>query len=155
MFNGDGEVDGLGVIATDISENEATKKNLQKSNILFSQAAQLGKLGHWEWDEIAGRYITCSEQYASIFGMTAEQLIGKVESLEEDHQEFVCEADLERYQQVIHAATKKNQGWDIKYSFYNKVGKRMYLHEICEPVLDDHGVGIYYTADDSYDPLCV
>jgi diguanylate cyclase (GGDEF)-like protein/PAS domain S-box-containing protein len=142
VFNGDGEVDGLGVIATDISENEATKKNLQKSNILFSQAAQLGKLGHWEWDEIAGRYITCSEQYASIFGMTAEQLIGKVESLEEDHQEFVCEADLERYQQVIHAATKKNQGWDIKYSFYNKVGKRMYLHEICEPVLDDHGVMI-------------
>jgi diguanylate cyclase (GGDEF)-like protein/PAS domain S-box-containing protein len=142
VFNTDGEVDGLGAIVTDISENEATKEKLQKSNILFSQAAKLGKLGHWEWDEIASRYIFCSEQYASIFGMTVEQLVEKVKSLEEDHQEFVCEEDLERYQQVIHAATENNQGWDIKYSYYNKVGKRMYLHEICEPVLDDHGVMI-------------
>ncbi|MFT7675348.1 MAG: PAS domain S-box-containing protein [Gammaproteobacteria bacterium] len=141
VFNDDGEVDGLGAIITDISEGVAAKERLLKNNALFSQAEQFSKLGHWEWDEIASRYITCSEQYADIFGMTVEQVIEGITSLEED-QFRVCEEDRERYKQVLDVARDSKQRWDIEYRGYGKAGNRIYLHEVGEPVLDDHGVMI-------------
>jgi hypothetical protein len=55
IFNGDGEVDGLGAIATDITANVHAEGKLRKNNALINQAEQFGKLGHWEWDEIASR----------------------------------------------------------------------------------------------------
>lgn len=35
----------------------------------------MGKLGHWEWNDITGQLCSCSEQYASIFDMTAAQML--------------------------------------------------------------------------------
>ncbi|MFT6754285.1 MAG: PAS domain S-box-containing protein [Candidatus Azotimanducaceae bacterium] len=141
IFNVGGEVDGLGSIITDITESAVAKKKLRNSNTLFSQTEQFGKLGHWEWDEIAGRYITCSEQYASIFGMTMEQMIESITSLNED-QFRVCEEDRERYKQTLDVAREHKKRWQIEYRGVNKAGLPVYLHEIGEPVLDDHGVMI-------------
>jgi PAS domain-containing protein len=111
IFNSDGEVDGLGAIATDITANVHAEGKLRKNNALINQAEQFGKLGHWEWDEIASRYITCSEQYARIFGMTAEKMIEEGARLEED-QFRVCEEDRERYKQVLDVARESKQRWE-------------------------------------------
>jgi diguanylate cyclase (GGDEF)-like protein/PAS domain S-box-containing protein len=114
------------------------KEKLQKSNILFSQAEQFGNLGHWEWDEIADRYISCSEQYASIYGMTTKQILEEITSVEEV-QSLVCEEDRERFKQVIGFALENKQGWNMEYSYY-KAGQRVYLQEVGEPVFDDYGL---------------
>lgn len=65
-------------------------KELQKIQILFSQVEEMGNLGYWEWDEITGGYITCSEQYAKIFSMTVKQMLEKVATVE-DVYGLVCE----------------------------------------------------------------
>jgi diguanylate cyclase (GGDEF)-like protein/PAS domain S-box-containing protein len=134
-------VDGLGAIVTDSSEQEATSEKQRKSNDLFSKAEQIGKLGHWEWDEKAGQYITCSKQYATIMDMTVEQMLGEISGDKIDR-EFICEIDRERYSQVVDSAVESNKGWDIKYSCYTKSGRRIYLHEIGESVLDNYGVTV-------------
>jgi PAS domain S-box-containing protein len=141
VFNGDGEIDGLGTIDIDITQRMLVSEKLQKSNALFRQSEQLGKLGHWEWDEIAGRYITCSEQYASMFGMTVKQVIESIKNLEED-QFRVCEEDRNRYKQTLDVARERKQRWEVEYRGVNKVGLPVYLREVGEPVLDDHGVVI-------------
>jgi diguanylate cyclase (GGDEF)-like protein/PAS domain S-box-containing protein len=115
-----------------------TKDDLQKINSLFNRAEQFSKAGYWVWDEIADRYISCSEQFASIYGMTAKQIVETVTNLEEDKFR-VSEEDRERYKQVLDLARESKQGWDIEYCYY-KSGQRVYLHEIGELVLDDHGV---------------
>jgi PAS domain-containing protein len=133
-------VDALSAIATDSSEGvSAREERLIKSNVLFSKAEQIGKLGHWEWDEIEGEYISCSEQYAKILDMTVVQLMAEVKNDDEDRV-LVCENDRERYNQVVDSAVESKQGWDIKYSSYTKAGRRIYLHEIGRPVLDEHRV---------------
>jgi PAS domain S-box-containing protein len=114
-------------------------EKLQKSNDLFRQAEQFSKLGHWEWDEIACRYITCSEQYASMFGMTVKHVMESIINLEDD-QFRVCEEDRERYKQTLDVAREDKKRWEIEYRGVNKAGLPVYLREIGEPVLDDHGV---------------
>jgi diguanylate cyclase (GGDEF)-like protein/PAS domain S-box-containing protein len=132
--------DALSAISTDISEEvSAREERLLKSNALFSKAEQIGNLGHWEWDEIAGEYITCSEQYSKILDMTVARLMGEVKNKEEKRA-LICENDRERYNQVVDSAVESKQGWDIKYSSYTKAGRQIYLHEIGISVLDDHGV---------------
>jgi PAS domain S-box-containing protein len=115
-----------------------TEDELRESIVLFSRSEQIGNMGHWEWDEIKYRYITCSEQFANIHDMTVEQMMEKITSDDEDR-EFVCKEDRERYIQVVDAACESKQGWDIEYCHIDKEGKRVYLHEIGKPVLDDHG----------------
>jgi PAS domain S-box-containing protein len=139
ILNAGGEADGLGAIVTDISEDVATKESLRKSNALFSQAEQFGNLGHWEWDEISSRYITCSEQFASIFDMTVAQVLEEITSYEK-YQLSICDGDRERCKQEVDAARERKQGWNIKYACYTKAGRQIHLHEIGEPVLDDYGV---------------
>jgi diguanylate cyclase (GGDEF)-like protein/PAS domain S-box-containing protein len=115
-----------------------SKDDLQKINLLFNRAEQFSKAGYWVWDEIADRYISCSEQFASIYGMTAKQIIETVTNLKEDKFR-VSEEDRERYKQALDLARESKQGWNIEYCYY-KSGQRVYLHEIGELVLNDHGV---------------
>ena len=70
--------------------------------------------------------------------MTVAQLTGEVKNGDEGRA-LVCEDDRERYNQVVDSAVKSKQGWDVKYSSYTKAGRRIYLHEIGNPVLDDDG----------------
>jgi signal transduction histidine kinase/CheY-like chemotaxis protein/HPt (histidine-containing phosphotransfer) domain-containing protein len=116
-----------------------SKDELQKINLLFNHSEQILDVGYWEWDEIADRYISCSEQFAKLHDMTVAQLMGELKSNEKDR-EFICEGDRERYIQVVDSAVERKQGWDIKYSSYTIAGRRIYLHEIGKSVLDDHGV---------------
>lgn len=141
IFNGDGEINGVGAIISDITEKVLIKDKLLKKNALFGMAEQFSKLGHWEWDEIAGGYITCSEQYASIFGKTVEQVVGDITNLKEDKFR-VCVEDRDRYNQVLDVAREGKKRWEVEYRSYSTVGKQIYLHEIGEPVLDNHGVVI-------------
>ena len=141
IFNGDGEINGVGAIISDITEKVLIKDKLLKKNALFGMAEQFSKLGHWEWDEIAGGYITCSEQYASIFGKTVEQVVGDITNLKEDKFR-VCVEDRDRYNQVLDVARESKKRWEVEYRSYSTVGKQIYLHEIGEPVLDNHGVVI-------------
>jgi PAS domain S-box-containing protein len=141
VFNGDGEIDGLGAISTDITQRILDSEKLQKSNDLFRQTEQFSKVGHWEWDEIADRYITCSEQYANFFGITVKQVIESITNLREDLFR-VCEDDRKRYKQTLDVAREHKKRWEIEYRGANKLGLPTYLREIGEPVLDDHGVVI-------------
>jgi PAS domain S-box-containing protein len=135
VFNGDGEIDGLGTIDIDITQRILESKKLQKSNDLFRQMEQFSKVGHFEWDEIAGRYITCSEQFASFFDLTVEQVLETIKSTEANDA-LVCEEDRERYTQTRELTRECKQRWDIEYDCINKRGKRVHLREIGEPVLD-------------------
>ncbi|MFT5504408.1 MAG: diguanylate cyclase (GGDEF)-like protein/PAS domain S-box-containing protein, partial [Gammaproteobacteria bacterium] len=137
VFDSDGKVDGLGAIVTDVTEKVKAEGELLQSNILFNKAEKIGKLGHWEWDQVTGRHISFSEQYANLFSMTAKQMFEH--SGKEGDIHLVCDEDRERYIQVIDAACESKQGWDIEYRHIDKAGKWVYMHELGEPVLDDHG----------------
>jgi hypothetical protein len=51
------------------------KKMLHKDNILFSKAEQFGSLGHWKWDLVEDKLISCSDQFARIYDMTVPEAL--------------------------------------------------------------------------------
>jgi signal transduction histidine kinase/CheY-like chemotaxis protein len=73
--------------------------------------------------------------------MTVKQVIESIKNLEED-QFRVCEEDRNRYKQTLDVARERKQRWQVEYSCINEAGKKFYLREIGEPVLDDCGVVI-------------
>ena len=132
------EMDCL-ISMTDLTEQKQVEEALRKSFELFDKAEQFGQLSHWEWDEIASLYTICSSQFANIFGMTVQQMVENMTSLEKVRK-LVCEDDRERYIQVVNSARKSKQAWNIEYRHIDKSGNWIYLHEIGEPVLDDRGI---------------
>ena len=87
----------LAYVATlqDISEIKQAQMALEESEIQFKQAARMAKLGHARWDVIKQEYIRVSEQYAHIFGYTADEFLAHYRNLEQD-MELVYPADRAR-----------------------------------------------------------
>ena len=57
-------------------EKEASKK--------LRIAAQTAKLGYWSFDSTAGRYLNVSDEYADIFGFTADEFMIRFSTLDQD-----------------------------------------------------------------------
>ena len=140
-----GQIEYLMVLSSETSERKQLEEELRKSHTLFSQAEQIGKIGHWEWDVVADQLITCSEQYAKIFDMTVDEELDPssyddvTEKFIHDVEEFIHEDDRERYIQVTEYAYAHKEGWDVEFRIITKTGKVVYVRELGEPVLDDHG----------------
>jgi len=114
-----------------------TNKKLERTQILHTQAEEFGSLGHWEWDVLEERFITCSEQYAKIFGKTVTQMFEEITCCEQA-QNLVCDEDRQRFKKTIELACQNNQRWDIEF-FAFSAGQQVYLKEIGEPMLDEYG----------------
>ena len=117
---------------------QAANQQLWDSNLLFSQAEQIGNLGHWEWDETSSCYLACSEQYASICGLTSEEIMEGINNFREDLT-LIHEDDRERYIQTTRKACEEKIPWDIEYRYVRPSGEQIYIHELAQPVLDRQG----------------
>ena len=127
----------------DITERKLAEEELQKSHTLFSQAEKMGKLGHWEWDEMQDKIVACSEQYANIFAMTVEQVLASSSvSINDYVKKYIHVDDQQRYKDVIKGAIKLKKGWDIEYRIDTGKGNMSYVRESGELVFDEHGTMI-------------
>ena len=128
-------------ILQDITVRKLTEEKLQKNYALYKQTEKLGKVGHWEWDYIANRLSSCSEQYADIFEMAIDEVLETLASDDEDL-EVVHEDDRAQYTQATQLAYERKEGWDLEYRIITRTGKVVYVHEISELVLDEHGTPV-------------
>ena len=64
-------------------------------------AATTAKLGHWHFDEISDRYLNISDQYANIFGCSADEFLNRYRDLEND-MELVHPGDRRGYTMHTH-----------------------------------------------------
>jgi len=133
-----GERKVLHVVWRDITDRKFAEEELGKSHALYAQAEEMGKLGYWEWDSINSKLVSCSEQYAKLFEMTVDEALVFFSSLEND-MESVHPDDLERYKQHMLDNEEQRTGVNIEYRIITKTGKVVYVRELGEPVLDDHG----------------
>ncbi len=151
MVDEQGEDECIIVISVDITHRKKLEKELRKSHALFSQAEQMGKMGHWEWDVISDTLVACSEQYAAIFDTTIEQalnpnsdltvdrILDSKESFDKEVVEFIHEDDRDRYKQVTEAAYDQKIAWAIEFRIVTRKGRILHVLELGEPVLDEKG----------------
>ena len=63
LFDARGEVNGIGGIATDITERKLAEQELAGQRKLLEEAQKVAGLGSWEWDPASGRIAWSGELY--------------------------------------------------------------------------------------------
>ena len=125
-------------------------EELYQAELLYRQAASLAKVGHWIWDEIAGRYTACSDELARIFGLPPdnfEEWFSSGNPLKNVHPE-----DVERYSAELDAATAERRSYSVDFRETMANGELRYLRESGQPVFDEAGrwvrtVGVIQALD--------
>lgn len=132
-------VDGGGhaAIYTDITERQQAEDALRNTLEGYRQSARMLSVGHWLWDEVNHRVITCSEECARIHGVPLEEFLVSVSNLDGDIA-WAHPDDRDRYQKAVDG----NASFDIEYRIVRPNGEVRYVHEIGEPETDRNGVVI-------------
>ena len=58
---------------------------LRKRQIMFERAEQLGRIAHWEWDEVEDRLTSCSPEYVNIYGQSTVEALMDGDNLQYVH----------------------------------------------------------------------
>jgi diguanylate cyclase (GGDEF)-like protein/PAS domain S-box-containing protein len=139
VFDGDGVVDGLGTIVTEITAKVKSENELLKSNILFSQSEAMGNMGHFSWDRKRDKMISCSAQMAQIYDMTIPEALDYFISTDVEV-DLIHPDDKERYRKYFYLNNEQRKGFDIEYRIITLSGDTRYLYEVSMLVLDNDGV---------------
>jgi diguanylate cyclase (GGDEF)-like protein/PAS domain S-box-containing protein len=138
IFDSDGKVDGLGAVVTDITAKVLAEDELRKSNTLFSQAEAMGNMGHFYWDIKKDKLISCSDQYARIYGKTVPEALDCFTSTQAVVN-LIHPDDKERFKQNSYIHNELPKGFDGEYRIITSSGDTRHLYERSERVFDNDG----------------
>ncbi len=125
-------------IVQDISTRKQQEEALRKSEALHSQLEKMGKLGHWEWDYINDRMVSCSEQLAQIFEMSVDETV-KYFSCIKAMASFIPPEDQEGFEQSYRQSIKQQNGQYIEQRLISQSGAVRYVYSVSERVFNDQG----------------
>jgi PAS domain S-box-containing protein len=121
-----------------ITEQYLAKRALQDSEEKFRKAAALANLGHWTWDEVENKCISCSHETARMHGVSKEDFVAMTASLEDDIN-WTHPEDRLNFSKAMSEFKANPAPFDINYRIVAKDGPVRYVREICEPEFDNKG----------------
>jgi PAS domain S-box-containing protein len=128
-------------IHIDITDLKQMEESLRENEERYRQAAQIAKLGHWVWDTIEDRCISCSRELARIHGTTVEEFLALSDSTEKDAA-WPHSDDQEQFEHAMREAHEHHKGFDIEYRIIARDGVVRHVHEIGQPIFDRNGVHV-------------
>ena len=149
VFESDGQATQALVSMQDITDRKLVEERLQKNQALYTQAELMGKLGYWEWDVANDWLVTCSEQYARIFGMTVSEAL-KTFTSTAAIRDVIHPEDRERHKHYNELSLTDKIDMSIEYRIINRSGEVRHVHALRKVSIDDDGVltGIFGTLQD-------
>ncbi len=123
-------------------QSETVEKDKQAALVSEGEARlrtaiRIARIGHFSYDKVTGKCTICSEQYAGHFGLTPDEYIAKISSLNPDLN-HIHEDDRHI---ILNAIERLNEGEDQVFEYralHPDLGIR-YISEIVEPVFNDNG----------------
>ena len=152
---GDSEKNSEGVVIRsfgtlqDITEKKLAELERVKRETMFERAEVIGRIGHWEWDEVDDFLISCSEEYANIFGMDRQKLMQVASSYDGDLS-LVHEDDLELRRNLDFKSRAESIPIELEYRIVRPDGEVRHVHQKGDVELDAQGnlVRSYGTLQD-------
>ncbi len=128
------------MIPSDAAEGnpEALRAELERFRrleALYDATEQLALIGHYEWDYAADRLLSCSQQYASLFGLSVAEII-EAQSSWEKVLVWVHPDDHQRYRDG-HERLLKNRELEEAYRIVRRDGEVRYIRESSVMTTDD------------------
>jgi len=129
-------------LTRDLAESDRRAKILEgkihELETVHQQAEMLADIGIWEWDEVEDKMLWCSEQHARIHGVSQDEYMVSVTSVEADTQ-WVHPEDREYYLRETMRAYLEAEELDLEYRVLKRDGKTVYVREVSKPIIDDSG----------------
>lgn len=131
----DGEVRGIFVLVTDITERRRIEDEVARSRARLAEAERIARIGSWEWDIPANR-LTCSDGLFAIYGIAAEDFDGHYDP---SNTQYVHPDDRGRVEAEMEQAVKTGTPVDIEYRIIRPDGRVRRLHSRAELSADAAG----------------
>lgn len=128
-------ITGMQRLSDEVVDRRAQQRRLEDRESWYAMAATTARLGHWHFDEINDRYLNISDQYAGIFGCSADEFLNRYRDLEDD-MELVHPDDRER---VHNAYTLNADLMEIDYRILLPDGEIRHVREISRHIFDETG----------------
>jgi diguanylate cyclase (GGDEF)-like protein/PAS domain S-box-containing protein len=127
------------VAMTDITEQKQIEEALQKSKLLVGQAEIMGNIGHFCWDLVEDKLISCSDQYAKIFDMTVSEALDCFISTSAVI-ELIHPDDIETFKQSKYLYNGRLKACDVEYRITTRSGNKRHLLSRRQYSYDDDGL---------------
>ncbi len=125
-------------VQADITELKGAEEALRESETRFAQAARMANLGHWAWDEIEDKCTYCSEDLAQIHGVTVEEYLAAINTVENDLARIHPD-DRERYNNITRHWQNRGDSYDLEYRIVRPDGEVRDVREMGQAIRDDAG----------------
>ncbi len=130
-----GEVIGVGVLVTDITEHKKAEDELRESEYLLAASQRITHLGSWVMElSDAGEWQKerWSDEHYRIFGFEP----GEFEITDENFYKCIHPDDRERLAKTIADALEDQESFDIEHRIILPDGSERIIHAIAEMVVD-------------------
>ena len=126
--------EAIGLIQ-DVTEHATMRKEAEENAAKLKLAARTAKLGYWHFDEVEDVYLDISEEYAEIYGYSAEEFFEHFLALDDDMQ-LVHPQDRD----ALYAAYDSGDGTvDYVYRIKHKDGHWLHVREISVDIKNEAG----------------
>ncbi len=132
----------------DLAENlEHTKADLEKAKMQsdesLSNAQRIAHVGNWRRDTKDKKLIACSDEYASIYGVTVEEIYDLIN----DHLDQVIHPDdRELYDAVFNEFHDKGENYEIDYRILRPDGEVRYIKDIGKVIRDERDTPVEHVG---------
>ena len=122
---------GMVGIAKDLSNEYELERQLKQSNNFLIDAQSIAKIGHWDWDILAGKLVWSDEIYR-IFGYKPQEFGATYEAfLQTIHPD-----DRQMVEDAVQEAVENNDDYDIFHRIVLPTGEEKFVHEIGHAIYD-------------------
>ena len=123
-------------IAQDIGERRQAEITLRESETALAKAQEIAKIGSWRWSLDDDRLISCSAQFATIYGVSMDDDPARLTTLIKNS---VHPGDRDRVTAVLKKSDDEDEGFAVEYRLVLPHGDIRYVIEVGEAVRDDAG----------------
>jgi PAS domain S-box-containing protein len=141
LRSGEGEITGAISLGIDITARIQAEEDLRRSEKQLARAAELARVGHWEWWPDSGELIWTDETYRA-FGYEP----GSFKPRFEYFMERVAEEDRDKVKQALHKTLKEGEPCNIEFHVNRADGTSGYLHALGEVTYGDGGQAMVMTG---------
>ena len=138
VFDENNEFEGYRGTASDVTTRVATEAALAESTEKMQHAITLVKLGHYVWDGVTKRAISCTEEYARIHGVSVDEYLSTTDSLDALIS-WIHVDDSNYYLDSIERAMAARKDLKLEYRIVARDGRVRYVHEVFDPTYDNQG----------------